>query len=118
MNWEETLTPKNTEEIKPGLFVQAIKKNPSSIEYKVVNPICWDGKYRWKHQFSWKNLVWVILIAFLAWTYQSETQFSRQLQEDPCELLENITNYCYERDYKIGDNYGEENYPVIIQDYP
>ncbi len=114
MNWKKVLTPENTEEIKPGLFIQQRKKG----DYNVINPICWNGNYRWNKQFSWKNLITILIIAFLAWAYLTETQYSRQLQEDPCELLPNITNYCWERNKILGDNYAEENYTIAISDYP
>ncbi len=118
MNWKKVLTPINTEEIRPGLFIQSKPKNPDSIEYRVINPVCWDGNYRWKKQFSWKNLITIIIICLLAWSYLTETQYSRQLQEDPCELLPNITSYCWEKNKISGDDYAEENYTVIISDYP
>lgn len=119
MNWKDALTPKDTEEIRPGLFIQSRPKNPDSIEYRVINPICWNGKYRWRKQFSWKNLITIIIIAFLAWSYLNETQYARELAENPCELLPNITKYCYEKQSFIdGDNYAREKYTFIIQDYP
>lgn len=114
MNLKDKLTPKNTEEVRPGLFVQARSKNPSSIEYRVVNPICWRGKYRWKNQFSWKNLIMIMIILFLTWSYLQETQFCRDLNEDPCEILPNITKYCFEKNEV---NYGEGNYSFVIPDY-
>ena len=114
MNWKKTLTPKDTEEIKPGLFVQ--ERNPG--DYRVINPICWKDQYRWKKQFSWKNLITVIIIAFLAWSYMAETSYSRELQENPCDLLPKIQEFCSEKGKLLGDIYGEENYTVIIQDYP
>lgn len=118
MNWKKTLTPTDTEEVRPGLFIQEKKNEKGPSSYKVINPICWKGKYRWGKQFSWKNLIWIVLIAFLAWTYQAETEYSRQLQEDPCVLLQNITNYCSSFQLTAGDAYDQQNYPVIIQDYP
>lgn len=118
MNWKKRLTPINTEEVRPGLFVQSKPKNPDNIEYTVINPICWNGKYRWNKQFSWKNLITIIIILFLAWSYFTETQYSRQLQENPCELLPNITAYCFNKQELIGDNYAEENYTLIISNRP
>ena len=118
MNWKKILTPKNTEEIRPGLFIQSKPKNPDSVEYRVINPICWNGSYRWNKQFSWKSLITIIIIAFLAWSYLTETQYSREPREDPCKILPEIQEYCYERDFIAGDNYAEENYTFIVQDYP
>ncbi len=118
MSWKKVLTPINTEEIRPGLFIQSKPKNPDNVQYRVINPICWKGKYRWNKQFSWKNLITIIIIAFLAWSYFTETQYSRELQENPCEMLPDIQKYCYERDLIVGDDYAEENYTFVIQDYP
>ncbi len=118
MNWKKTLTPENTEEVRPGIFLQARTKNPHSIEYKVINPICWGGEYRWREQFSWKNLITIIIILFLAWSYTTETSYSRQLAEDPCEILPDIQEFCWNQQGIKSDDYGEENYTFIIQDSP
>ena len=90
MSLIDGLTPKDTEEIKPGLFVQK-KKNG----YRAVNPIAWNGKYRWRKQFGWRTVFTIAIICFIAFTYFNETSYCRQLQENPCELLPNITDYCY-----------------------
>ncbi len=118
MNWKKILTPINTEEVRPGLFIQAKTKNPSSIEYRVINPICWKEKYRWNKQFSWKNLVTILIIAFLAWSYLNETQYARELQENPCEMLPDIQEYCWAKNEIVGDDYAEEKYPPLIPDSP
>ncbi len=118
MNWKKTLTPLNTEEVRPGIFVQSKPKNPNSIEYRVINPICWKGNYRWKKQFSWRSLITIIIILFLAWSYLNETRYARELAEDPCGLLPNITSYCNEKNKISGDYDGQEGYTFIVQDYP
>lgn len=119
MNWKTVLTPVDTEEIKPGLFIQSKPKNPSSIEYRVVNPICWNGEYRWDKQFSWKNLITVLIIAFLAWSYFTETEYARELAENPCDILPDIQEYCLTRNnIQTGDDYEQKNYTFVIQDYP
>lgn len=114
MSLKESLVPNNTEEIKPGLFVQRRAKD----KYRVVNPIVWKGKWRLKQQFGWGNLLMIILIVGISWSYFTETEFCRQLQEDPCELLPNITNYCYEQNSIGIINYEEGKYNYTIQDYP
>lgn len=105
------LSPKNTEEIKPGLFVQNRKG-----KYRVVKPIVWNGEYRLKDQFSWKSIITIVLILFIAWTYFEETEFCRQLQENPCELLPNITSYCFEQSslgvFGGDENKREDSYPI------
>lgn len=117
MSLIEKLAPKDTEEVRPGIFVQKREK-----KYRVVNPIAWEGQWRFKDQFSWKNLITIAIIIFLAWTYFNETSFSRQLQENPCEILPNITQYCFERNNHLILNdqviNGEREYNFTIQDYP
>ncbi len=93
MSLINSLTPDNTEEIKPGLFVQNRKGN-----YRVVNPIAWKGKWRLDKQFGWKNLITIVIVIFVAYTYINETTFCRQLQANPCEMLPEITSYCFEQD--------------------
>ncbi len=125
MSLKDLLTPENTEEVRPGLFIQAKTKNPDSIIYKVIQPIAWKGEWRLKEQFGWRNFFFIILILFITWSYFTETQFSRQLQEDPCELLPNITSYCSAQEgddpYNILDH-GRGNktqgYNFTLQDYP
>ena len=89
MSFVDSLTPKDTEEIKPGLFVQNRKGN-----YRVVNPIAWKGQWRLDKQFGWKNLITIVIVIFVAYTYINETTFCRQLQANPCEMLPEIINYC------------------------
>lgn len=116
MNWKKKLTPKNTEEVRPGLFIQKWFDTKKEGRYRVINPICWKGKYRWRKQFSWGNLITIIIILFLVWTYFSATEFCRELQKDPCEILPDIEEFC---SVKINEvDYGEEEYTVTIQDYP
>ena len=84
-----------------------------------MNPICWNNEYRWNKQFSCKNLITVIIIAFLAWSYLSETQYARELAENPCELLPDIQEYCLEKDrIQTGDDYTKKNYTFVVSDYP
>lgn len=89
MSFQKSIEPKDTEEVKPGIFVQKYRG-----AYRVVNPISWKGKWRFNKQFGWRNLATVLIIGFLAFTYFEETNFCRALEENPCEILPNITNYC------------------------
>lgn len=115
MSLKDSLTPKNTEEVRPGVFVQKWFDTKREGRYRVINPIFWDGKYRWRKQFSWRNLITIIIILFLAWTYFNNTSYCRQLQEDPCEILPDIQEFC---SVKINEvDYGEEQYTVNIQNY-
>lgn len=118
MSLIETLTPKNTEQLRPGLFVQEKKGN-----YRVVNPIAWEGKWRLNKQFSYRNMITVVIVIFIAWTYFNETEFCRELKEDPCALLPDIINYCSERNSlvvsfnpEVNDEW--KNYSSSLQNNP
>ncbi|KKL12538.1 hypothetical protein LCGC14_2534780 [marine sediment metagenome] len=60
MSLIDSLTPKDTEEIRPGLFIQKREKG-----YRVLNPIAWNGKYRWRKQFSWRSVFTIAIIIFI-----------------------------------------------------
>ncbi len=68
MNLKKALTPKDTEEIRPGLFVKKTNKG-----YRQVYPAVWNGKYSFKNIFLGrdfiKHFIWFTLIIFLAWSY-------------------------------------------------
>lgn len=68
MSLKDSLTPKDTEEIKPSLFIQ--KKGE---KYRVINPLVWNNKFRIKEQlktiFSIRVLLGIAFTLFLVWTY-------------------------------------------------
>ena len=69
-----TLTPSDTEEVRPNLFVQKRGDN----KYRVVYPSAWNGKINWTNlllgaNFG-KNLVWFVIILFLAFSYRHDNQ--------------------------------------------
>lgn len=113
MNLKEILTPKDTEEVRPGIFLQ----RRESGEYRIVKPIVWKGEWKLKQQFSLRNLFMIILVLFIAWSYFEETEYCRQLQENPCEILPNITSYCFSKNFNIVDD-GKREDTITIQDYP
>lgn len=96
MSWADRLTPQDTEEIRPGLFVQ--KKLG---KYRVVHPAAWDGKINWSVTLLGsqpiKHLFIFALIIFLAYSYTSATSGCEEFQADPCPYLANLTSYCSER---------------------
>lgn len=64
-------TPKDTEEIKPNLFVK--KKRDG--QYAVVNPVYWNGKFRKESILGRGWLVGLIMAAsiiYLAWSYKTD----------------------------------------------
>jgi len=87
MTLAESLTPNNTEEVKPGLFIQQRGKG-----YRVVHPVAWDGKINWKrfilgHNF-WKNLFIFLLILFICYGYYHDKQLCYDIIENPKEFCE------------------------------
>jgi len=89
----DSLTPKNTEEIKPGLFIQKIPKG-----YRQIYPAAWNGKMNWKN-FLWgsgflKSFIWFVIILIVVYGYYDSTTNCSDFQADPCKYLPNITNYC------------------------
>ena len=98
MSLADKLTPKNTEEIKPGLFIQ---KTASG--YRSVTPAAWEGKINWKVTLlgsqPLKHLFVFALLMFLAYGYFSGTISCDEFQSDPCKYLPNITSYCNEKTF-------------------
>jgi hypothetical protein len=73
MNIAKILTPKDTEEIKQGLFIQKTSKG-----YRQITPAAWNGIVNWKVVIfgsnSLKNFLFFCLLMFLAWSYQHDTK--------------------------------------------
>lgn len=105
MSLAKTLTPKDTEEVKPNLFVQTKYKNITDdkhnitgrkpVGYRVINPVAWDGKLRLKEQLktilSLRFLFTLAIIIFLVWAYQHDT---KALQEFYNEVRGSPVAYC------------------------
>ncbi len=89
MSLVDTLTPKNTEEIKPGLFIQ---KRGSG--YRQVDPLAWDGKLRIKKQIrtiiSFRTIITLAIIGFLVWSYVHDNQQCIDVIENPEEFCKEI----------------------------
>lgn len=99
MSLMDSLTPKDTEEMKPELFIQ--KKGDV---YRQINPIAWNGKWRLKKQFGWRNLFFILLVLFIAWSYIDNTERCEEFQADPCRHLNNLTNFCREKSEVVALN--------------
>ena len=99
MSLIDSLTPKDTEEIKPGLFIQTYREG-----YRQINPIAWNRKWRLKKQFGWRNLFFILLVLFIAWSYIDNTKSCEEFQADPCKHLNNLTNFCREKLEVVGLN--------------
>lgn len=80
------LEPRDTEEIKPGLFIQ--KKGKA---YRQVHPAAWDGKINWNNMLFggsvYKTFMWFGILLFLVWSYQHDVaqykDFYENIQNDP-----------------------------------
>lgn len=110
MSLVNIFTPKDTEEIKPGLFVQKKGKN-----YRVINPIAWNGVIDWKTQlksiFSIRTIFTIAIVLFLVWSYQNDVgqyqQFYYEIHEDPMGFCDNMyeilnTDYCTQEAHDKG----------------
>ena len=86
MDLSKALTPKDTEEVKPGLFIQERAGRRGVINYRQIHPASWNGKINWKNTLLgpnfWKNFLWFVIIIFLAWSYLHDTQSLREFQEN------------------------------------
>ena len=113
MNFVKAFTPKNTEEIKPGLFIQKTKRG-----YRQVHPGAWNGEMNWKNLLLGprfiKSLMWFAIILFLAWSYfhdiQTYQEFYEDINSNPVEFCSNINLQGvtqYENPSPIQDNNGE-----------
>ncbi len=110
MNFIKALTPKETEEIKPGLFIQETKKG-----YRQINPAAWNGKINWKNfllgKDFLKSLVWFAIILFLAWSYFHDVDVYKEFYE---EINSNPVAFCTNVSL-VNINEIQNNYS--IQDY-
>ena len=90
MTLGERLTPRNTEELKPGLFIQKRGNN-----YRQIEPLAWDGKMRWKKQiqtvFSIRTIISIGIVVFIAWAYLQDTS---ELQKFNQYVIDNPAEYC------------------------
>jgi len=89
MNLKKALTPKNTEELKPGFYVQ----NKGG-KYRQILPIVWNGKYLWREQlktiFTFRTFITILIILFLAWSYVHDVKeyrnFYNKVMKEPNEF--------------------------------
>jgi len=92
MSLAESLTPENTEEVKPGLFIQQRRKG-----YKQIEPLAWNGKFRWREQlktvFCWRTLFFLIVLGLLFWSYKHDKQTCYEMMENPQEFCINQFPY-------------------------
>lgn len=122
MSWlVKTLTPVNTEEVRPGLFIQT-SSTARGKSYRQITPCCWDGKIDWKITLfgdkPFKYLFIFLALMLLSYGYYQGTHSCAEFQEDPCKYLDNITDYCSDVDYwGIGEVNDGREYTFNISDY-
>ena len=99
MTFRSMVTPKDTEEIKPGLFIQ--KKGDV---YRQVYPACWEGRMNWVNFFwggkPWKSLFFFGLILFLVWSYLHDVGEYRDFY---IEVQSNQVEYCTQVFQELGE---------------
>lgn len=103
------LTMSNTEEVKPGFFIQR-----KGTKYRRVYPLVWDKQYQIKDQlktiFSLRTFFTIGLILFIAWSYQHDVQayqsFYNDIQNDPlafcAEVKISLNTPCTEQNERSG----------------
>ncbi len=90
----KAITPGDTEEVKPGLFIQ--KRGKES--YRHIYPGAWDGKIMWKNFLVGgqpiRRFVFFLILMFIVFSYTQDVStykgFYETVQGDPfayCEAL-------------------------------
>jgi hypothetical protein len=106
----KALTPKDTEEIKPGLFIQRKLGG-----YRNVYPAAWNGKIIWANFLFggsvFKTIGWFAIILFVVWSYQHDVaeykEFYEKIQQDPFAWCLDVQDYyvnggCTKENQAIG----------------
>lgn len=91
IDFKKAFTPKDVEEIRPGLFIQARPKNPDTIEYKQVHPLYWNGHWKLKGQISWSNILMIFLIVALFFQGVKFVNFYEEVNADPVGFCQNVS---------------------------
>lgn len=119
MNFKKAFTPKETEEIKPGLFIQKTRKG-----YKQIHPAVWNDKVNYKNlllgpEFV-RSIIWFAIIMFLAWSYFHDVgtyqEFYEEVNSNPVEFCSNINILNlnqYENSNTIRNNDGEDSQRIF-----
>jgi len=91
MNIKKALTPKDVEEVRPGLFIKSFPKNPDTIEYRQVHPLVWDGKWRLKNQIKIRDIFMIALIITLYLVGVKYIRFYEEVNADPRAFCKNVS---------------------------
>ncbi len=111
MSWAKSLEPKDTEEIKPGLWIQKTKKG-----YRQILPMAWKGKVLWKKQLrtviTVRTIFTIALIIFIAWSYLHDVNVYKKFYE---EFNSDRVGYCeaeLEEHYNQNPGFTEDGFQI------
>jgi len=90
----------DTKKIEEGVYLKRTKLGGCRIIHPYKNE---DGTINWFNVWtggSWFNLINVVVVVLLllslSYGYYHDTKACRELIYDPCKLLPNITDYCFD----------------------
>jgi len=89
MSFIEKLTPKDTEEIKPNLFIQR-----RGNYYRQIYPAAWNGKINWYNFITgghWTKLFWFFIILFIVFGFYVQSGDYKKFHD---LVMENPYNFC------------------------
>lgn len=90
MSFADRITPKNTEEVKPGLFIQKKYGN-----YHHIQPAAWNGKIIWKNFLlganPLRNFIFFMILMFIVFAYTNDVSQYKQFYEN---VAGNPHGYC------------------------
>ncbi len=90
MSFADRITPADTEEIKPGLFIQ--KKLGG---YRHIQPAAWNGKVIWKNFLlganPLRNFAFFLVLMFIIFAYTNDVSQYKQFYEN---VAGNPFGYC------------------------
>ena len=114
---KKAFTSKNVEEVRPGLFVKKIPKRDGDIEYRQVQPLVWNGKWRLKNQIGWRNVFMIVLIIGLFLVGAKYVNFYEEVNSNPEEFCSNVSilnigEVMYEDSSSLPGNPGEVEWHI------
>ncbi len=130
MNFKKVFTPKDTEQLKPGLFIQTRYRNILNDKgkviarephhYRKIEPVVWDGEYRLKKQFSWRTLFTLAIIIFIVWSYVNDKEgyksFFNDVTSNPIAYCDKIYQLYSDGELEVKNE--QETNSFTIPNYP
>ncbi len=115
MDFIKSLTPGDTEEVKPGLFIQRRLG-----KYRQIYPAAWNGKINWKNFILgpnfFKHFFIFLLIVGIAFSYWHDT---KELKEFYYKVNYNKLEWCSGADVddlviNKEDDLNEQEYTITL----